>query len=490
MPSGNQLVDHLAAELAELLEAAGVVEGEFVVIQAQEMQQRAMDVADVVDVFDGFAADLIGVADGVTALGAAAGEPHGHGFGVVVTTVALAAAALTVVGGAAEFAAENNKGVVQHAPFFQVVDEGGNGLIDGGNQIAVRTLNVVVAVPVAGVGLHEADTLLDKAAGKETFATEGVRARVADAVGFQGFGVLTFEVENLGNLGLHAVGKFVGLHAGFEFATAGALDEMFLIQGTEEIKGLALCFAGDACRGIEVQDRTALRAQRCALKLGRQITVGPVGGTALRIAGAGQYDKARQIFILCSETVGDPGADAGIAAETIAGVDVITGRRVIDGFDLRTTEKAHVINVILQVAEFGGDVSTVLASLDELEGALDEIAFAGGHRAFHFTGALEFLQVTLSEFRLWVKSVDVRRTTFHEEKNTSLGLGRVVSLALSALQHGTEGNRTEAGAHPVEEITARRSGDQILGVHGKRFVAASVSEQIEPDGFKESVAGG
>jgi hypothetical protein len=46
---------------------------------------------DVVHAVDGLGADVVGGTDGVASLDAAAGEPHGHGFGVVVAAIAGAA---------------------------------------------------------------------------------------------------------------------------------------------------------------------------------------------------------------------------------------------------------------------------------------------------------------------------------------------------------------------------------------------------------------
>ena len=70
----------------------------------------------------------------------------------------------------------------------------------------MRSLNVVVAVPVAGVGLDEADSLLDEAARQQTFAAKGISLAIADAVAFERRFFLVGEVEDTGHLGLHAVG--------------------------------------------------------------------------------------------------------------------------------------------------------------------------------------------------------------------------------------------------------------------------------------------
>lgn len=66
---------------------AGVVVGELVVIEAEEVKDGAVDVTDVVNAVDGFGADVVGGADGVSSFGSASGEPHRHGVGIVVATI-------------------------------------------------------------------------------------------------------------------------------------------------------------------------------------------------------------------------------------------------------------------------------------------------------------------------------------------------------------------------------------------------------------------
>lgn len=82
--SGDQLLDHLAPELGKLLEAAGVEVGELRVVEAEEAEQGDVEIADVVDVLDGLGAGLVGGADGVAGVDAAASEPDGHGLRVVI----------------------------------------------------------------------------------------------------------------------------------------------------------------------------------------------------------------------------------------------------------------------------------------------------------------------------------------------------------------------------------------------------------------------
>ncbi len=251
--SRDQVLDHRAAELAELLEAAGVVVGEFVVVEADEAQEGDVEVADVGFAFDGGHAEFIGGTDGVTGVAAATSEPEGHSVGIVVATI-LGAAAHAVVGCASKLAAPDDERAVQKASLFEVGDERGDGLVHTAHEIAVGPLDVVVAVPGAVVELHEAHTLFHELAGEKTLSAEGIGGVVADAVERLGFLVLLREVERLGHLHLHAEGEFVIVHARGEFVVAGMLRGMCGVELGDEVEVLALtCFA-DTWRRREIEN--------------------------------------------------------------------------------------------------------------------------------------------------------------------------------------------------------------------------------------------
>lgn len=115
----NQLLDHPAAELGELFVSPGVVVGEAVVIEAEEVEDGAVDVADVVDAIDGFGSDLVGGSDGVAGFRAATCEPHRHRFGIMIAAVADSASH-SVVRRAAKFATPDDQRVIKHAALFKV----------------------------------------------------------------------------------------------------------------------------------------------------------------------------------------------------------------------------------------------------------------------------------------------------------------------------------------------------------------------------------
>ena len=56
--------------------AAGVAVGELLVVEAQQVQDRGVQVVDVDLVLDGLEAELVGRAVDVPPLHAAAGQPH------------------------------------------------------------------------------------------------------------------------------------------------------------------------------------------------------------------------------------------------------------------------------------------------------------------------------------------------------------------------------------------------------------------------------
>jgi hypothetical protein len=65
-----------------------VVVGELIVIQAEEVENGAVDVANVVDTVNGFCADFIGGPDRVSGFRPTASKPHSHSVGVVIAAIA------------------------------------------------------------------------------------------------------------------------------------------------------------------------------------------------------------------------------------------------------------------------------------------------------------------------------------------------------------------------------------------------------------------
>ena len=97
-----------------------------VVVEAQQVQDRGVQVVDVDAVLGDVEAELVAFAERDARLDAAAGEPHGEGVGVMVAAVVAAALDHRR---AAELAAPDHERVVQQAALLQIGDQGGAGLV-------------------------------------------------------------------------------------------------------------------------------------------------------------------------------------------------------------------------------------------------------------------------------------------------------------------------------------------------------------------------
>src|SRR4029079_14843051 len=109
----DYLADDFAFDERQAFVAAEGRIGQLVLIEAEQVQNGGVDVAEVIGFFDGCEADGVGSADPLAAADATAGEPHGEGEIVMV-------AAFAALGfwRAAEFAApENERGIEQAVCF-------------------------------------------------------------------------------------------------------------------------------------------------------------------------------------------------------------------------------------------------------------------------------------------------------------------------------------------------------------------------------------
>ena len=129
--SGDDVFDDFGGvDTGELLVEAEEGESEAVVVDAQLMKNSGVEVADGDFVFDDVVGVFVRLAVGDAAFDAATGHPGGEAAGVVIASVLVALKFALAVGGAAEFAGEDDEGVIEHAALFEIGEEAGAGLID------------------------------------------------------------------------------------------------------------------------------------------------------------------------------------------------------------------------------------------------------------------------------------------------------------------------------------------------------------------------
>src|SRR5688500_1979912 len=80
----QNLLDHPAIDVGQPEVAAGVAEGQPLVVEAQQVQDRGVQIVDVYLVLHGSEAEVVGSAVGHAAFHAAASQPHGETPVVVV----------------------------------------------------------------------------------------------------------------------------------------------------------------------------------------------------------------------------------------------------------------------------------------------------------------------------------------------------------------------------------------------------------------------
>ena len=109
--SGEHLLDDVAFDVGEAALDAVVLEGEALVVEAEEVEDGGVEIVEGVDVLHGFLAEVIALACADAGLHACAGHPAGEAVGIVVA----AFGAFLEEGHAAEFGAPDDEGVFEEA---------------------------------------------------------------------------------------------------------------------------------------------------------------------------------------------------------------------------------------------------------------------------------------------------------------------------------------------------------------------------------------
>jgi hypothetical protein len=100
------------------------------VIEAEQVQDRGVEVVDVDRVFDDVVAEIVGLAVDRASLGSASGHPHGEAAWMMIAAVVLFGESPLRIDRAAEFAAPDHQGFVEQAALLEILDQGVARLID------------------------------------------------------------------------------------------------------------------------------------------------------------------------------------------------------------------------------------------------------------------------------------------------------------------------------------------------------------------------
>ena len=126
-------------------------------VDAQAVEHRGVQVAEVDGVFGDVVAEVVGAAVFDTGLDAGAGEPDGEAASVVVAAGVGVAQCALAKNSAAEFGEKHHERIFEKATLFKVFQEGGGGLVDVFALIRELAFDGDVLIPTAVEELDEAD---------------------------------------------------------------------------------------------------------------------------------------------------------------------------------------------------------------------------------------------------------------------------------------------------------------------------------------------
>ena len=209
------------------------------------MQDRGVDVGDVMPVLDGVEADLVGGAVDDAPLDAAAGQPGAEALRVVVAAVGLGARR------PAELGAPDDDRLVEHPAPLEVPQQAGDRQVDLGRELAVVGQDAGVGVPGAAAAaavedLDEPHAALDQAAGGQAEPAERTRRVAIQAVECLRRRPLLVQLEGLGHGGLHAEGQLIGLDPRPQRRVVGIVDARQAIEPAQQAE-LGDLLLGGSC---------------------------------------------------------------------------------------------------------------------------------------------------------------------------------------------------------------------------------------------------
>ena len=421
--------------------------------------------------FDGFETEFVGGAVDVAAFHAAARQPHGEAVVVVVATIDLAGVGS---GGrefddgcAAEFAAPDHEGVVEHAALFEIFEEGADGLVAFAGEAAVVDLDIVVGVPrlaVAVPDLDEADPFFEETAGGEELAAlGGVAVKLANGGGFAGDG------ERVGGLKLHAEGEFVRLDAGLELGFVLPFGGVAGVEFLEQVELGALF--GRRGRGVADVFDEAVDVGKRGVDVITLIDAGektalPVLRFLDRVAAGAHGDEAGEILVFGAEAVGDPRAEGGAREAGVAAVHQHERRLVVGNVGVHRADHGDFVDARGDMREEFADLDTGLTVFFEFERRAERSA--GFPLGLEVEG--ERFAVVFRESWFRVEGVDLGRAAVGKNVDDAFGFGGEVGRARG--ERVVEVDGAHAGRGVGEEVWPGEGGE----AEGTETDAAAIQE--------------
>lgn len=463
-------MNDMSVHIGEAEVASGVVVGEALVIEAQEMENGGLKVVDVNLSLSDVEAEVVGFTVGA-GLGAAAGHEGGEGLRVVIASRFATQGWIGFDhGSAAEFATPDDEGFVEEAVAFEILNERGGGLRGSGAVTLGRAFDVGMGVPSGVVDIDEADAALDHASGEEAGTRKGMFAALAP-VEIDRFIRLGFQVHQFRCGRLKAGRHFVGRHAGSNFLVADGFESLG-VELIDEIEGVALKFGRDSFGRRDIEDGILAFAELNAGVGGGEEAGRPESRATRESGSGGHHNEGGEVVAFGAEPVERPRTKRGASGLREAGVEEELGRGVVELVGGAGFDDAEVVGDGPEGGEGRAEGGAAVAILIELElwsenggVGLDEGVSLIADDGLGERGAFQFGEVGfgVEEFKLgWGAG--------HEEVDDGFRFGLGVSRAWFEAAPGKGvgekaggGNLAKTDPAFAEEVAA---GEWVLIEHG------------------------
>jgi hypothetical protein len=172
-----------------------VLDAEHVVVNAEDVEHRGVEITHVHDIFNGEVAEIIGLAMTDSSANTPSSKPHAEGLDVVIAPHAPLA---LIHRRAAKLATPDDERVVEHAAALEVREEG-PGRTVGQSAANVHVLDeAAVVIPPAVVELDEAHTAFGEPSRQEAIRCVRAVSR-SGAVHVENLARLIGDIHELGD---------------------------------------------------------------------------------------------------------------------------------------------------------------------------------------------------------------------------------------------------------------------------------------------------
>ena len=330
--------------------------------------------------------------------------------------------------------------------------------------------HVAMGIPVVGRAridqFNEPHTTFSESSGHQTLP--GKPPGAASFQTIQRMGRIGFarQIEELGQLHLHAEGRLKGLHPSRQEGigrTGRPMPEVHAVHG-RHLQGLKFFGRGPPAH---IGHRFLTRHHPGALMRPRQEITGPDLPPGIRALGCNHHE-GRQVAVLGAQAIADPGSDAGAGEGERSGVDAQGGLVMIGVVGGHRPDHAQVIHTPGHVGKETAHFGAAPAMSGEIplrplgkhgEVALAPLELINGHRLARIG----------EQPRLGIPRIDMGNPAAHVQEDHPLGLGGKMRRA------GNQriGGRAPESAFSGEEVPDNAREHQGAAHHGSQKAATA-----------------